>query len=261
MNSWPVIRGSPAGAAIMVNVSDVAAMGGRPIAVVDAVWAAKQRRCATGPDGYARSVRCFRRADRRWAQPMHAPIAANCRWRFSAARSGSSPRSMRGRATAWSAAIDLRGPPTASRFSNWEGRKPMLPPRGCARISMCCQPFPNPDWRWPPRTFPRAGLVGTALMLAECSGVGAVVEVASVPKPGGCAARSLAADLPEFRLSPGGAVPETCPTVLARFGEPRHCGSRLSERSRRSAVSKSSMTVLPKPYGILPRSRSSAASR
>src|SRR5579864_5724561 len=36
---------------VMVNVSDVAAMGGRPIAVVDAIWAAGERAAAPLLDG------------------------------------------------------------------------------------------------------------------------------------------------------------------------------------------------------------------
>ena len=37
--SWRRTHGLPAGCGVMVNISDVAAMGGRPIAVVDAIWA------------------------------------------------------------------------------------------------------------------------------------------------------------------------------------------------------------------------------
>ena len=72
---------------VMVNVSDVAAMGGRPIAVVDAVWAA----------GQATPSRCWPACARRrgpsacrWSAgtPTPAPIAASSRSRSSAAPSG-----------------------------------------------------------------------------------------------------------------------------------------------------------------------------
>ena len=66
---------------VMVNISDVAAMGGRPIAVVDAVWA------DGGEQAAPRDKRLPSRSSA--ATPTCAPAAASFRSRFSAAPAGS----------------------------------------------------------------------------------------------------------------------------------------------------------------------------
>ncbi len=72
----------------MVNISDIAAMGGRPIAVVDAIWADGEADAAPVLAGLKRggtgALACRSSA----ATPISAPIAASCRSRSSAAPSG-----------------------------------------------------------------------------------------------------------------------------------------------------------------------------
>ena len=50
---------------VMVNLSDIAAMGGRPIAVVDAIWSKGAAAATPVLEGLARSGRRLRRPDRR----------------------------------------------------------------------------------------------------------------------------------------------------------------------------------------------------
>jgi uncharacterized protein len=84
---------------VMVNVSDIAAMGGRPVAVVNAIWSAGDTaaepilqglRAASEPLLFHSSA----------ATPTFAPIAHSYQWRSSAEPKDCSHRLMRNRATA-----------------------------------------------------------------------------------------------------------------------------------------------------------------
>jgi selenophosphate synthetase-related protein len=63
----------------------------------------------------------------------------------------------------------------------------------------------------------QGGLVGTALMLAECSGVGARIDVAAVPKPEGVALARWLQTFPSYGYLLA-VAPANVPAVLARFG-------------------------------------------
>ena len=65
---------------VMVNVSDIAAMGGWPIAVVDAIWAQDETAAAADPRWHEGRVRDLRNADRRGSQQSpHGAISARDR--------------------------------------------------------------------------------------------------------------------------------------------------------------------------------------
>src|SRR3984957_7113779 len=167
---------------VMVNISDVAAMGGRPLAVVDAIW-------SDGEEKAAPVLRGLRDASERFGVPVvggHTNIRTD-RGQLSVAILGRAKRLL----TSFDArdgevlvaAIDLRGR-YREPFSNWEaatdapsvrlrGDLELLPEIAEAGLSRAA------------KDISQGGIIGTAAMLAECSGVGLGIDVGSVPKPGG----------------------------------------------------------------------------
>jgi AIR synthase-related protein len=165
---------------VMVNLSDIAAMGGRPTAVVDAVW-------AQGSEGAAAILDGMRLASERYGVPVvggHTNLRSD-RSQLAVAVLGRAKRLL----TSFDArpgdrlvaAIDLRGRYRAP-FLNWEAATdaPAARLRGdlevlprIAEQSLSCAA----------KDISQGGVVGTAAMLAECSGVGIVIDVTAVPKP------------------------------------------------------------------------------
>lgn len=167
---------------VMVNLSDIAAMGGRPVAVVDAVWAAGEAEAAPVLDG-------LRAASERFGVPVvggHTNLDTD-RGQLSVAVLGRASRLL----TSFDArpgetliaAIDLRGR-YREPFSNWEAALeapaarlrgdlellPLIAESGLSRAA---------------KDISQGGLVGTAAMLAECSGVGVEIDLSRVPAPEG----------------------------------------------------------------------------
>jgi uncharacterized protein len=62
----------------------------------------------------------------------------------------------------------------------------------------------------------QGGLVGTAMMLAECSGVGAAIDVSAVPKPEGVPPDRWLQTFPSYGYLLA-VSPANAPAVLARF--------------------------------------------
>ena len=79
-----------------------------------------------------------------------------------------------------------------------------------------------------PRTSVMAGLVGTAGMLAEASGCGAVLDVAAVPRPAGAALGDWLTCFPGFAM-----VTAERARRGAAAGRPGHVGARCGELDRR----------------------------
>src|SRR5271156_5426984 len=167
---------------VMVNVSDVAAMGGRPLAVVDAVW-------SDGEEKAAPVLRGLRDASERFGVPLvggHTNIRTD-RGQLSVAILGRANRLLTSfdakAGDVLVAAIDLRGR-YREPFSNWEaatdapavrlrGDLELLPEIAEAGLSRAA------------KDISQGGIIGTATMLAECSGVGIAIDVRSVPRPEG----------------------------------------------------------------------------
>ena len=167
---------------VMVNASDVYAMGGRPVAVVDAVW-------SRGDATASPVVRGLTDAAAVYGIPVvggHSNLRAG---------SGQLAVAILGRATklltsfdampgdALVAAIDLRGAfrPETSYWDASTGRPgqdlraaldvlPMLSETGLCRAG---------------KDISMAGLVGTALMLAEASDIGIAIQLEAIPRPPG----------------------------------------------------------------------------
>jgi uncharacterized protein len=165
---------------VMVNLSDVAAMGGRPLAVVDAVW-------ARGEEGAAPLLRGLADAARIYGVPV---VGGHSNLR---AESGHFAVAILGRATRLLtsfdarpgddlvAAIDLRGrfrdpdpywdASTGSPAERLRGDLALLP--AIAEAGLSCAA----------KDISMAGVVGTSLMLLECSRVGARIDLDRIPRP------------------------------------------------------------------------------
>jgi uncharacterized protein len=180
---------------VMVNISDIAAMGGRPLAVVDALW-------ADGTENAAPVLAGMHAASERFGVPVvggHTNLRTD-RGQLSVAILGRAKRLL----TSFDAkpgdrliaAIDLRGR-YREPFSNWEaatdaparrlrGDLELLPAVAEAGLSRAA------------KDISQGGIVGTAAMLAECSGVGVAIDLAAIPRPDGVALERWLLTFPSF---------------------------------------------------------------
>jgi AIR synthase-related protein len=169
---------------VMVNVSDIAAMGGRPIAVVDALW-------SRGSEPGDQILAGLAEASSRYGVPI---VGGHSNTRHT---SGQLAVAILGRArkllTSFNArsghrlvmAVDLRGAfEEPNPFWNASTSAPAerlradveLLPR-LAESGLCDAA----------KDISMAGAIGTALMLLECSKAGGVIDVQSIPRPPGVA--------------------------------------------------------------------------
>ena len=157
---------------VMVNVSDIAAMGGRPLAVVDALWS-RGRPARRGAGRHGRGFAALRRAARRRPQQLSSERA-----QLAVAILGRARRLM----TSFDArpgdrllmAVDLRGVGTTPPYWNARHRRAaerlrddlaLLPE--LAEAGLCDAA----------KDISMAGVLGTVLMLLECSKVGARIDL------------------------------------------------------------------------------------
>ena len=198
---------------VMVNISDVAAMGGRPIAVVDALW-------ASGVEAGDPILDGLRDASAAFGVPIvggHTNLRADTQ-QLSVAILGRACRLL----TSFDAvpgdrlvaAIDLRGR-YREPFPNWDaatgapagrlrGDIELLPLIAEAGLSAAC------------KDISQAGLIGTAMMLAECSGVGLSIDLGATPRPEGMPLERWLLSFPSFGYILS-VPPSHVGEVLARF--------------------------------------------
>ncbi len=165
---------------VMVNISDVAAMGGRATAIVDAIW-------ANGEDKAADILAGMRAAAIAYGVPIvggHSNLATD-RSQLSVAILGTARRLL----TSFDArpgdrlvmAVDLRGryrPP----FANWEAATDAPHARLRADLDLLPE-IAEAGLARAAKDISQGGVIGTAAMLAECSGVGITIDVTAVPRP------------------------------------------------------------------------------
>jgi AIR synthase-related protein len=198
---------------VMVNVSDIYAMGGRPTAVVDALW-------STGMNPADDVLRGLAEAAVRYGVPIVGGHSNNRseRPQLAVAILGHARRLL----TSFDAkpgdllvmAADLRGA-YEEPFPYWNAstRAPaarlradleLLP--AIAEDGLCCAA----------KDISMAGAVGTAMMLLECSGVGARIDLGALPRPDGVPLLRWLSSFPSygFVLS---VAPAQVAAVMARF--------------------------------------------
>jgi uncharacterized protein len=200
---------------VMVNVSDIAAMGGRPIAVVDAIWAAGERAAAPFLDG-------MRAASQAYGVPIvggHTNTRTD-RSQLSVAilgRAKSLLTSFDARAGhRLVAAIDLRGR-YREPFANWEAASDAPP----ARLKADLEVLPvlaETNLAAAAKDISQGGLVGTTMMLAECSRVGARIDLGQLPRPDGVPLERWLVTFPSYGFVLA-VRPENVARIVATFSE------------------------------------------
>ncbi len=198
---------------VMVNISDVAAMGGRPLAVVDAVWSA-------GKDNATPIVAGLRAASEAFGVPVvggHTNTRCD-RGQLSVAILGRANHLLTSfdakRGDQLVAAIDLRGR-YHEPFANWEAFTDAPPAR--LRGDLALLPaIADAGLARAGKDISQGGIIGTAIMLAECSGVGAIIDVLRIPRPEGVSLERWLQTFPSFGYLLS-VPPRNVPTVLAGF--------------------------------------------
>jgi AIR synthase-related protein len=198
---------------VMVNLADVAAMGGRAIAVVDAIW-------GSGDEAAAPVLAGLRAASQTYGVPVVGghTNARTDRGQFAAAILGrakcllTSFDAMPGDRLI--AAIDLRGRYRAP-FLNWEAATEAPPARLKADLEVL-PAIAEASLAAAAKDISQGGFVGTAMMLAECSGIGAALDVTSVPIPSGVALERWLLTFPSYGYLLAVRA-ENVAAVLARF--------------------------------------------
>ncbi|WP_280778230.1 sll0787 family AIR synthase-like protein [Rhizobium sp. SG_E_25_P2] len=198
---------------VMVNISDVVAMGGRPTAVVDAVW-------ADGEAGAAPILDGMRAAAEAYGVPIvggHTNIRTD-RGQLSVAIVGRAKRLL----TSFDArpgdvlvaAVDHRGRYRAP-FDNWEAATDAPADRLRGDLDILPQ-IAEAGLCLAAKDISQGGIIGTAIMLAECSGVGVDIEVAAIPMPSGVSLDRWLGTFPSFGYLLS-VAPDNVNAVLDRF--------------------------------------------
>jgi AIR synthase-related protein len=200
---------------VMVNISDIVAMGGRPIALVDAIWSAGD--AAADP-----ILQGLRAAAAAFGTPLvggHTNLRTD-RSQLSVAVLGRANRLL----TSFDArpgerlvaAIDLRGR-YRDPFPNWEAATdaPAL------RLRQDIEILPliaEAGLSAAAKDISQGGLVGTAMMLAECSSVGMTIDLAAIPRPESAPLDRWLQTFPSFGYILS-VKPDDVPDVIGRFSE------------------------------------------
>lgn len=180
---------------VMVNVSDIYAMGGRPLAVVDALW-------SPGIGAADRVLAGMAAASVAYGVPI---VGGHTNTRSDAAQLAVS---IIGRAKALLSsfnakpgdslmmAVDLRG-----RFEEpypfWNASVDAPPERLRGDLELLPQ-LAESGLCDAAKDISMAGTLGTALMLLECSKVGARIDLACIPKPDGVTLERWVTAFPSF---------------------------------------------------------------
>jgi len=181
---------------VMVNLSDIAAMGGRPVAVVDAVWASSEEMAAPVLEG-------LRAASTAYGVPIvggHTNVRTP-QGQLAVAVIGRAGRHLLSSFDACPGddllcVVDHRGA-YREPFNNWQAALeapaerlradldllPMVAEQGLARAA---------------KDISQGGIPGTAVMFAECSGVGIEIDLDAVPCPPGIPLERWLVTFPSF---------------------------------------------------------------
>ncbi|QQD17212.1 sll0787 family AIR synthase-like protein [Spongiibacter nanhainus] len=180
---------------VMVNVSDIAAMGGRPTAVVNAIWDQGHDSAKLMMQGMADAARTFNVPVVGGHTNLHASgpqLAVAIVGQAEALLSSFAAKD----GQTLVAAIDLRGE-YRRPYLNWNAATGAEP----ARLRGDIELLPHIAERGlasAAKDISQAGLLGTLLMLLECSQLGADVDLAAIPRPAGISHSDWLCSFPSF---------------------------------------------------------------
>jgi AIR synthase-related protein len=199
---------------VMVNVSDIYAMGGRPIAVVDAIWDRSDDSMRPVLQGLAAASAAYGVpivGGHSNARSEHAQLAVSIVGRARNLLTSFDARP----GDVLITAIDLRGT-YREPYPHWCAAVDVDPARLRADLELLPQ-LAEAGLCRAAKDISQAGVLGTALMLLECSGVGAVIDIDAVPIPPAVdRKRWLLATFPSFGFLLS-VAPAHADAVLKRF--------------------------------------------
>ncbi|MDP3331785.1 MAG: sll0787 family AIR synthase-like protein [Methylococcaceae bacterium] len=165
---------------VMVNVSDIYAMGGRPIAVVDAIWSDGASQAKPILEGMTTASQVY-------GVPVvggHSNLR-NDRPQLSVAILGRAQKLLSSFAAKPGqqllAAIDLRG-----HFREpylWWDASTGAPPERLREDLELLPTLADTGLCASAKDISNAGVIGTLLMLLECSGLGGIIDINAIPRP------------------------------------------------------------------------------
>ncbi|MGA8658671.1 MAG: sll0787 family AIR synthase-like protein [Chthoniobacterales bacterium] len=182
--------------AVMVNLSDIAAMGGRPLAVVDVLWTPRLSESAAIWDGMAAASRAYR-------VPIvggHTTITGGGSASLAAAVLGKADKLI----TSFEArpdddllmAVDLRG--SYRREQPFWNASVGAPPQRLQNDLELLPTIAERDWCRAGKDISNGGVIGTLSMLLECSEVGAELWLDRLPRPADVALERWLISFPSF---------------------------------------------------------------
>jgi len=218
--------------AVMVNISDIYAMGGRPTAVVNALWSEGMNPAGEMLAGMAAACQAY-------GVPMVGGHSNNrsARPQLAVAILGQAKALL----TSFDArpgdlllmASDLRGA-YQEPFPYWNCATTAPSDRLRADLDVLPQLAEDGLCR-AAKDISMAGAVGTLMMLLECSGVGARIDVDAMPKPDGVPLLRWLSSFPSygFVLS---VQPQFVGEVITRFAQRDIACSAVGEVCRERSV-------------------------
>ncbi|MBJ3762515.1 sll0787 family AIR synthase-like protein [Maribius pontilimi] len=219
--------------AVMVNVSDIAAMGGRATALTNALWA---------PDAELAGeiLRGMRDASVAYGVPI---VGGHSNLRTDRPQLAAS---IWGRANAIITSFDARPGDVLIAATDLRGHYP-----GAADTFPAFLNAPHDRLRGDLELLPQlaeaglvragkdisqGGIAGTAVMLAECSGVGIEIDIDAIPRPEGTDLARWMVTFPSFGFLLA-ARPADAPTICARFAARDIAAAAIGRIVQGSAVS------------------------
>ena len=200
---------------VMVNVSDIYAMGGRPIAVVDAVWGRSSESVAEVWEGMRAAALAYSVPIVGGHTNCHSPHDG-----LSVAILGRATELLSGFAAqpgdCLMVAVTLQGE-QFKHYPFWNGATNAEPERlrrqlevlpALAEVGLCSAG----------KDISMGGILGTALMLLEASQVGAEIGVEDIPRPQGVELEDWVQWFPSFGFLLS-VPPQNCAAVAGRFEE------------------------------------------
>jgi uncharacterized protein len=198
---------------VMVNLSDILAMGGRPIALVNAIWAPDAAAAAPVLDGMRSAAKAYDipivggHTNLR-SEQLQLAVSILGRARALISSFDARPDDV------LIAAIDHRGAYRAP-FDNWQAAL-TAPPERLRTDASILPELAEAGLVRAGKDISQGGIPGTALMLAECSGVAIRIDLDAIPLPKDAALDRWLRTFPSFGFLLS-VNPQNASAVCARF--------------------------------------------